>query len=186
VTETGGTGLKNAAMLRLRVPSVNAGALTNNTGEIHVIMVPNGSLEVRQYIGGTWVSHYYDNPISGSAYSLDVVPGALPAMFGGSPFDVDGDGTLFDEPFSLGAVMNGTRLDVLVNGVNVAPNITSSASLLGPNNYLGFGKQRTISGGTPAIKSNIYYDNVVIIPEPGTVIMLLAGVLGLMVFRRRR
>ncbi len=179
-----GSSLKNAACLRLRMPGTSASVYDN--GEIHVQFGPNGYLSLRERASSTWNQLYNWNPFTDTNTGWNVgSAGSLPSTFGGMPFDVDGNGTLdFDEPFTLDAILYGTELNVLLNGVNVAT-VTASAAP-GSNNYFSFGKNRVSSGNTLTTPA-VYFDNLVMVPEPGSVLMLLAGgAVVLATFRRKR
>lgn len=166
---TVGQTIKNMWMLQLRRPNstgyYNPPSYSTSLGTVDIMFGINGDLFVRQVVGGAspLLTLYNDNPfIAGTApIDMRVKPdGTLPTTFGGGAFDADGDGTLeANEPFTLGATLSGTSLDVLINGTPVAT--VGGLSAPGPTNYVALVKQRYSMSYTIDIP-DVRYDNLVI------------------------
>jgi hypothetical protein len=125
-------------------------------------MLPTGGFLLRENVGGSLTARYHGNPFApGTTVNAFQPAGTLPTEINGAPFDADGDGRLeADEPFQLGAILSGTRLQVLINGEPVAAANGFSTTGTGTNNFLGLWKNR-YSGGA-AVSADPYFDNLMV------------------------
>jgi len=155
----------NTAGFMLRKPG--AGADIGNANQILVEILPTGGLMLRDRAGGGLNVLYADNPFlpgDEPIGDLNIFPaaGSLPATFGGAPFDANGNGRLeFDEPFRLGAVLSGNRLQVLVNGQPVAAVTTNLDDSTAGTQTMSLLKNRFTGSGTRTI-ADPFFDNLTV------------------------
>jgi len=112
----GTDSLASGCGFTMRKQSASGGfSNTDGIGQVFFYLGPGGLILFRQQIAaGSWMTLLYDNLfMDGNQTTSNGGPGTLPTTINGASFDADGDGVLeVDEPFSLSAVLSGTRVDI--------------------------------------------------------------------------
>ena len=174
LSNTTGASTTNYSGFVLRKPT--AGQTIYTPGQVEVYIAPTGGLSVRET--QTWNKLFFDNPfLPGVQTNLNVFQpaGSLPTMINGRPFDANGNGRLeADEPFGLRAVLDGNRLQVLINDKPITSVLTTTDGTVAGTQTVSLIKNRYTSSA-PTI-SDPYYDNLVITtPAPPPPCAGLAG-----------
>ncbi len=167
----------------------------NNNGGVSVFSLASGALFIRENVAGTEVLLYADNPFKtisspGNLYHMGTFSngGPLPAQWNGLPLDVDEDGALErDEPYRFGVRLDGTSLEVDLNGAADGTSLTLSgdgtASPTG-NNLVSFIRWDLSHSHSAAVFHDDF--DITVIPEPSSIVLLSIGLLSLVFCRRRR
>lgn len=172
------------------------GNSASDNGLLDIAIGPQGDQQVREIQNGTLVS--LGNPTSGFANPFKAtnsvtrtkVTGtaslARIANYSGSHvIDANGNGFVDGtESFNYTAVVSGNTVTTFIDGVQVAQwtNLMYTSGANG--NLIGLSKNRRASADTYV--SDVYYDNLDVTPEPGTLAVLAAGIGGATLTRRRR
>ncbi len=159
-TEFEETGTSNFGGFRLR-----GGPLPGNNeaseGQVDVNFYPGGYMWIQEIQNGIPETLYSANPFNpaGSTGADFSMPGQLPTMIGGQPFDADGDGALEpNEPFNFSVSLVGDALDVSVNGSAFVSVNTAGTESVGFGSKPGFFKK--FAGDVNLEQVNIGIDNV--------------------------
>ena len=112
--------------------------------------------------------------------------GGLPATYGGQPFDVDQDGWLgTGEVVTFGMNVVGNTGEVVLNGISQGTFPLVATSGAGATNLIGLTYGSIDASGMIA---DGVWDNIDIleIPEPSTLVLLVIGLMGLAYGYRKR
>jgi hypothetical protein len=140
-----GATVKNGCGLLLRrsVSSREGTPPGDWLGSVHVLVTAAGGVFLRENYDNTRVSK---NPFTGGDFLTYGVAGTLPTSINGLPFDANGDGRLgSDEPFELNALLNGVRLQVMINGEPVMASNSFATNNPAAESCAGFFKNRLSS-----------------------------------------